>query len=122
MIEKVLGVEIIVTSGARCPEHNAEVGGKPHSKHLIHPDGDPATFISSAVDFWPLDMSTPEEGRWNRKRFEFFEFVRKYFDYCYIGTVDRDGRKKWFVHGQLNKEVQTHEQDKVGTLGAQATV
>ena len=30
-----LGFDIIINSGYRCPEHNAEVGGAPQSWHLL---------------------------------------------------------------------------------------
>ena len=42
-----LDFPVIVTSGYRCPEHNARVGGAPHSWHLLFAtdvkpaDGDP---------------------------------------------------------------------------------
>jgi len=34
-IRKEIGKPIIVNSGYRCPKHNEEVGGKPHSYHLL---------------------------------------------------------------------------------------
>lgn len=34
-IRSYFGLPVIINSGVRCPEHNAEVGGKPHSQHLL---------------------------------------------------------------------------------------
>ena len=41
-IREFSGIPIIITSGYRCPEHNAASGGKPNSAHLT----------GEAADFW----------------------------------------------------------------------
>ena len=78
MMERILGVDIIVTSGYRCPAQNTAVGGVENSKHLT----------GHAIDFfipgWP--------------RHEAREFVTPYFDYC----KDFSGERSWALHAQLN--------------------
>ena len=80
MIDRVLGVDVIVTSAYRCALHNQEVGGQPDSKHLQ----------GNAVDFyipgWP--------------RHEAREFIAPYFDFVY----DFTGERSWALHGQINEE------------------
>jgi uncharacterized protein YcbK (DUF882 family) len=66
---------ITITCGVRCPKHNANVGGKPHSKHL-------STDYQGAADTFVPDM--PAEI-WARAAF------RK-FPGCILYT------KKHFVH------------------------
>lgn len=34
-----LGIPLLVSSGTRCAQHNADVGGAGHSAHLTGPDG-----------------------------------------------------------------------------------
>jgi len=81
MMERILGIDLVVTSGYRCAEHNREVGGVEGSKHLT----------GHAVDFyipgWP--------------RHEAREFVAPYFNY----TKDFQGVKSWALHAQINEEI-----------------
>ena len=41
-IREFSGIPVQITSGYRCAKHNAEVGGKPNSAHLL----------GEAADFW----------------------------------------------------------------------
>jgi len=34
MMQEIIGQELTINSGCRCPKHNAAVGGTPHSQHL----------------------------------------------------------------------------------------
>jgi len=34
MMQEIIGQELTINSGCRCPKHNAAVGGAPHSEHL----------------------------------------------------------------------------------------
>jgi len=47
---------IIITSGTRCPEHNARIGGAIRSAHLVGPDG-----FSHAADIKILSDQTRYE-------------------------------------------------------------
>jgi hypothetical protein len=38
-VRKALGVPLVIASGSRCPIHNEDVGGAPHSAHLKGQDG-----------------------------------------------------------------------------------
>ena len=49
-VRVALGAAVIVTSGVRCPIRNEEVGGIPHSKHLV----------GAAVDCYAPDFSVFE--------------------------------------------------------------
>lgn len=35
----LFGKPLVISSGTRCPAHNAAIGGAPHSAHLVGPDG-----------------------------------------------------------------------------------
>ena len=68
-----LGVPIIVSSGYRCPDLNAAVGGQPNSQHrrgeavdFIAPGfGSPGTVLSALVDSGiGYDQLIVEFGRW----------------------------------------------------------
>ena len=77
MIERRLGVDIIVTNGYRCENHNRDVGGVPDSKHLS----------GKAVDFWVPGWP----------RHEAREYVAPHFDWVY----DFSGEKSWALHGEI---------------------
>ena len=47
---------IIVTSGVRCPQHNAEVGGVQGSKHCPHDHN--GEWVGTAADFYVSGIST----------------------------------------------------------------
>ena len=80
MIERRLGVDIIVTSGFRCEAHNASLpNAVANSKHLE----------GKAVDFWIPGWP----------RHEAREYCEPHFDYVY----DFTGEKSWALHGQLNE-------------------
>ena len=34
LIRNILGKPLVITSGCRCPSHNAEIGGHEHSAHM----------------------------------------------------------------------------------------
>ncbi len=38
MMRTMYGKPMVVTSGARCEQYNAQIGGVPNSAHLPHPD------------------------------------------------------------------------------------
>jgi hypothetical protein len=104
-IERLLVVETIITSGYRCPAHNAGVGGKEHSRHLGNPESTEEARLeakeSYAVDFWPLDRDVVAlHEKWGNKRFDFHELVKPYFQYSYIAVNPNDHRR-WAIHGQI---------------------
>jgi len=47
------GTELLITSGYRCPAHNAEVGGAKHSQHLL----------GRAVDLWSDQVGVRDLAR-----------------------------------------------------------
>jgi len=53
-VRGILKVPMIVTSCCRCPEHNAESGGSPTSKHICTP-----TQPARAMDFRPQHSLSP---------------------------------------------------------------
>jgi uncharacterized protein YcbK (DUF882 family) len=50
MAREMAGVEFIVTSGCRCAEHNAKVGGVAGSTH-VHGDGADIAFTAETREF-----------------------------------------------------------------------
>ena len=57
-VREFLGVPVIINSGCRCKEHNAEVGGASHSQHLLGRAADlrvknPAEVYSFLCDTFP---------------------------------------------------------------------
>ena len=50
-IQQLIGTELRITSGCRCPKHNAAVGGAPHSEHLT---GDAADLKAAGRN--PLEL------------------------------------------------------------------
>jgi hypothetical protein len=54
-----LGNPIIVTSGIRCPTRNQEVGGIPHSKHLI---GEAADCYAPGLSIYALSEAAITQG------------------------------------------------------------
>ena len=80
-IREFSGIPIQITSGYRCAKHNAEVGGKPNSAHLL----------GEAVDFWVSG---------DKDRFKFLEAAFVY------GPM-RIGIGKDFIHVDVSHTLPT---------------
>ena len=94
-IERLLGVDIVVTMGYRCSEVNLPVRESKHS---------PEDGVSLAVDFFPRNRVYEKDGkRWGTRRFDFLELVRPYFDQAWICTAKND-HNKWSIHGEIDEE------------------
>jgi uncharacterized protein YcbK (DUF882 family) len=78
-IREFSGIPIQITSGFRCAKHNAEVGGKPNSAHLL----------GEAADFWVSG---------DKDRFKFLEAVFIY------GPI-RVGVAKDFIHVDVSHDL-----------------
>ena len=50
-VREVVGVPLVVTSGYRCPSHNAAVGGVPNSQHVQGIAADIAVPDGMSVDY-----------------------------------------------------------------------
>lgn len=73
------GIPMTITSGYRCPAHNAAVGGAPDSAHTR----------GEAADFWVSG---------NRDRFKFIESI------VWTDAVFRYGLGKDFIHVDVAKD------------------
>lgn len=73
------GQPVIITSGCRCPSHNASVGGSVNSKHLI----------GQAADFYILGVAPKRVYEWMD-----VEFRRKYGLGLYNAWVHLDVRRE----------------------------
>lgn len=98
-----LALPIRITSGFRSPEHNKQIGGKPHSHHLFNAD-------RCAADFTLQDM--PSAWSWleeHRERF-CYAYWDKGRNFIHLSgltkTDDRVGRM-WIIEKEQsdNKEV-----------------
>jgi len=58
-VRTAVGFSLTVTSGFRCPTHNAAVGGKPKSRHLVGMAADLAVTGSRA---WLLVEAAMQQG------------------------------------------------------------
>lgn len=58
-VRLVLGLPVIVTSGVRCPVRNEEVGGIPHSRHLV---GNAADCYAPGVSIYELAAAAEDAG------------------------------------------------------------
>lgn len=73
-----VGAPIIVTSGYRCPVHNANVGGVPNSQHVL---GTAADIVCDAVSVNELADLAAEIG---------FDGIGRYYDDCFVHVDCRD--------------------------------
>ena len=55
MARDYFGEPVVITSGARCPSHNAKVGGSERSQHMPDSNG-----ICHAIDFYVKGKTTKE--------------------------------------------------------------
>lgn len=103
-ISRLLNVQMVITSGYRCKEHNTAVGVK-GSRH----QGDPALTdeeraeakLAFAADFFPLDPAERDKwAKWGTKRYDFHAIVKPYFKYSYI-CVNKTDPRLWSIHGQI---------------------
>ncbi len=76
-VREAFGKPIVVTSGARCPEHNADVKGSPKSMHLL----------ACAADIKPASGKKEDLE-------ELYELCKKEAAFTGLG----DGRQKGFTH------------------------
>ncbi|WP_335880118.1 YcbK family protein, partial [Campylobacter jejuni] len=78
---------IIINSGYRCKEHNAEVGGAPKSQHAI----------GSAADFVVKGVKTKDVHQYILQRYDDKPFgiaIKHNFNDPYAGFVHLDTRGK----------------------------
>ena len=80
-IREFAGIPIQITSGYRCTAHNAAVGGKPNSAHLL----------GEAADFWVSG---------DKDRFKFIEAI------AFYGPV-RYGLGSDFIHVDVSHTLPT---------------
>lgn len=73
-----IGAPIIVTSGYRCPEHNAAVGGVPNSQHVL---GNAADIVCSAVSVDELADAAAAIG---------FDGIGRYYSDGFVHVDCRD--------------------------------
>lgn len=73
-----VGAPIILTSGYRCPVHNANVGGVPNSQHVL---GNAADIICDAVSVNELADLAAEIG---------FDGIGRYYNSCFVHVDCRD--------------------------------
>ena len=64
VLHNQFGLDGVISSAARTPEHNAEVGGAPHSHHIDNGDG------GDAVDIVLPDGTTAEQAEQVKQYFE----------------------------------------------------
>lgn len=106
-IERLLGVEIVVTKGYRCEDSWKRNGNDP--KEWGHSAKDENEGCALAVDFFPrnstynMDRVPSGDGKkWGTRRFDFVELVRPYFSQVRIVT-DPEDHNKWSIHGEIDR-------------------
>ena len=105
--ERLLGVEIVVTMGYRCPTIFNAVGmGDQELRHVTATDEGEGCAL--AVDFFPrnptynMDRVSGDGKKWGTRRFDFIELVRPHFDHVRIVT-DPEDHNKWSIHGEIEE-------------------
>ena len=105
-LERLLGVEIIVTRGYICKDRAEALNLSPAEKIHTMKDETGAGF-SSAVDFYPRtglaagNRADSRGSRWGNRRYDFLEMCRPFFDNVWIVVNVRDFNK-WSIHGEVS--------------------
>lgn len=89
-IREHFGKPLYITSGYRCPKHNAAVGGTPNSRHT---KGQAADFYISGIE--PAEIAKYAESIGVKG-------IGLYDTFVHIDT--RDVKSYWFGHGQEYRE------------------
>ncbi len=105
MLERLLGVEIVVKLGYACEEMAEQLGlGEEERGHTKMQEG---SGYAKAVDFYPrsldLNRASKDGKHWGNVRYDFLELVRPYFDNVWI-IEDPSSPNKWGIHGGINHE------------------
>lgn len=105
-LERLLGVEIVVTKGYRCEK---ALGNEEWEEDKLHARTEGEEGVALAVDFFPrnpaynMDRVPSGDGKkWGTRRFDFIELVRPYFDHVRIVTDPHD-HNKWSIHGEIEE-------------------
>jgi uncharacterized protein YcbK (DUF882 family) len=75
-LRRAFGAPVIVTSGHRCPEHNAAVGGAPDSQHLY----------GRAADIQVEDATPDEVYRYLTERYPTRYGIGRYDGWTHVDT------------------------------------
>lgn len=86
-VREAFAAPVIVTSAARCPDHNRAVGGASNSQHLY----------GRAADIQVQGAEPSEVGDWIEKHFPEASLGR-YQTFVHVDTRT-DGPAKWGNHG-----------------------
>lgn len=78
-----------ITSGFRCKEHNAKIGGRPKSKHLL---GEAADIQSKGMS----SLAVAYEAERNVEEFR-FGGIGRYQSFTHLDV--RDGKARWGING-----------------------
>ncbi len=102
-LERLLGVEMVVTMGYRCEGMREALGAGLRERAHSHCNEDGLGY-ALAVDFYPRNHN-PERletdgKRWGNRRFDFIELVRPFFDSVWVSVGEGDPNK-WSVHGEI---------------------